>query len=1001
MSTSTSSDSIPDGWKETMDENNWSEEEREAWRVLHEARPGDLVLWSDRSIAMEVVDREQDEEGHHVLTVDKPRGEGTYEVHERYNNGKAKFTSPIGRATNLHFVERQPEPRDISEDEYEALVERMVENAIDAFIRLDYQDWDATVSDVVENWGEDVALRRWRGYKHHPDWQDGDPEAIFESVAKHSERGETTESDLSVRERAEVALYDDVYVEGRDMAESRLVADEGDYDELVERMAHLSVDRYDRKNYPDARHATRDTISDWVDDRQEQAYLSIIEYGTPRFDEADYSGLDEETASREMAFDILDHDVWEQVQREQRDRGEHDPTVRGLTYTNYHDVVDALVEKTLKQYDGRGFLRTTVQDIVEEWADSVEAHEWEGHRYRVYADGDVEDIFASVAVHSDANPFVWNPIASDKERRMAVQALTSDVVVAAENAIDHRGEGAIMVPVDEYLQDYLGMDDVDYSDFTAAHPEDIEETVARVFDSVEGDEVGWTFVDEIIEHGGRVPEMTNDWLLVDYGVIREAETQRRLAWFNRETGSVLVLSGRAAAPPDELRDADEPYEQFHLQIVEYGEDGSDYITTDVSLEEALNAAYDFLDADRADFRVIESRDDVWVQDHVTDEDINAGGVIDSLIPNMTWGGDDLLTLADSRARSLGNTLDYWGPELAKMTGYVTLAVAPKWLGDRLDGIRVEPNIDKQHGVGTNISKEFGAAPYEDGVGGKAEVEVNARPETFKKLGNKFAPKFVRRGLDEGDVGKGVVESAGAAVDSARSNPWGQEFLDEFGGSITSFFEVLDAGQGSATEDRMRREFVADFYQRDQDNLSQEEVDELWDDIAYEVRDDYDEYVQDEVDSAGWDDLSDEDVGISGMLMRGLDAERIVSGMEFLNVDDWLHRNTTLYGSDYVNGDPPTFEEWKEERFGPGKPAGPEEEARMMARFHKEVAGAGDAPDPLAELGIDEEQVGHIEDEQDALGDYNNSEYNSDDTFGNDFDDVADKFIADEPANDDE
>jgi len=1014
---STADSSIPQGFREMMEDNDWSEDERQAWRVLHEAREGDMVLWADRSIAMEVVGREQDDEGHHVLTVDKPRGEGTYEVHERYNRGNPKFTSPIGRANNLHFVDRTEAPRGLSEDEYTELVERLAENAVDTFMRLDYNDWPVAVADVVETWSEDVSLRRWRGYKHHGDWQDGDPQAIFESVVEHAmEQGgggrseqPDGEDSLPVREQAEIVLEDRVYVEGQEQAEASLIASETDYRETVESLAHHTADRIERKNYSDARVATRDTISDWIDDRESPALQSAIQYGNNRFDDEDYAELSMEEEERERAFDILDHEVWEEVNQMQRERGEHDPTVRGLTYTTYRDLIDALVEDTMRRYGGAGFLRTTVKDVTEDWADSVEAAEWQGHRHRVYAAGDAEDIFASAAIHSEANPFVWNPLADDKERRMAVQAVTADVVDAAETAIDEGQYDSEPVPADDYLTDELGLDGVTYDDFRSAHPEDVDEVVERVVASMEGDEVGWTFVDEIIESDGVVPEATNDWILVDYGVIRENERLRKLAWFDRGSGNVLVLSGMATAAPEDLAEADVAYDGFHISLHEYGEPQPEFLLSDAPLEDALDFAYDYLDADSADFRVIESSDEVWVQEQINDEDINAGGVVDALIPNMPWGTDDLITLADSTARRGGSAISDWGPELAKMTGYVVMAWAPKWAGDRLDGIRVEPNIHKRHGVGTNISKEFGAAPYEEGIGGRANVDLNIRPKTFSNLGEKYAPKFVRYGFSEGDIGKGAVRSAREGLDDIRSNSWGRAFMDTFGGSIEGVEKALKSGSVEARQQQMARNALANEKGVAPDDITKDEVRTYlnsdqsdmpdWmrgapDGLSFDADDEeqFKDYISDE--DFSWDDFERQDLGISGMLMRGLDSEQLVSSAEFLNIDKWLKSNFTLYGSDYVNGDPPTFEEWEEARYGPGKDGGPEAEAQRRARFAKEVAGADAPPDPISDMG-------YTEDEVDDLGDYQNTQYDSDDTFSDGFDETAEKFASNEPVDDED
>lgn len=996
-------DSIPDGWAETMDENGWTDEEKRAWEVLHDAREGDYVLWADRSLAMEVIDREQDEEGHHVLKVDKPRGEGHYEVHERYDDGNPKFTSGIGSANNLHFVERTDRPRGLEEDEYEELVARQSENAADNFRRYDYGSWSDAVEEQTGIWQDDVSFEDWVGYKHHPDWEDGDAEAIYESVLEHSTY-EGYDDSLPLPEKATAALYNDVFQEGRTVAEESIIASESDYWDTVEKLAHHSIDRYDRKSYSSARVAVRDTISDWIDDRQEPALRSVIQHGTQRFDDADEVYAEEQNPERELAFDILDHDVWEEVQELNRERGDHDPTIRGLTYSDYHELVDYLVGRTLQSYNGKGFLRTTVANVVDLWTYDVQQRQWEGHRHRVYAAGDVEDIFMSVVVHSDSDPFVWNPFAGDRERRLAKNALVSDVTEAASRAIDEQ-DSEPAVPADDYLQNNLGMEDMTYHELQEVEDRELDEFLSNVVDAVEGDEVGWTFVDEVIEFGGVVPEMTNDWMLVDYGIVREGSDLRKLAWFNRETGDVLVLSGTISyegGGPDE-EESGATVGDFHVTHHEFRADEPEFLLTDADIEEALQYVYDYLDADRADFRVIETREDAWVMDAIGDDDINAGGMLDALIPNMVLGSDDITALAGSSAEGAGKWLRFWWPEVKGVTAFAVMSLAPGFVGKALDGVRFEPSIHKKHGVGVNISKEFGEAPYGSGIGGKANVNVNVRPGTFRRLSERYAPKFMRYGFDEGDVGKGAVRAAGEGLEGVRGNQWGKAFLKTFGGSVETLEAALKGGMTQSQQEQMARQHLASERGVPESDVPDEDarkwlkgvfdendsgpgwMDRAPDGLFFDA--DSDEEFREHIQSQGfsWDDFENSNLGISAMLLRGLDAKAVTKGAKFFAVDKWLKDNFTFYGSDFVTSEPPTFEEWQEERYGPGRPGGPREEARRLARFHKEVAAGKDSPDPVEALGYDE----------DDLGDFDLSQYT--DEFGNDFEEVADRFREDEPA----
>lgn len=1043
--------SLPDPLETQRERRNWGEERTRAWQTFYDARPGDKVVWADRSIGMTVAETRVDSQGNRVVEVEKPRADGTYRLREKWDENRPRITSDIGRANNLRFTERgeSDRSRELTAAEYDDLVERLVENAVDSFLRHDYEDWSRAVADVVEDWSERVALRQWQGYTHHPDWQDGDPDTIFRSVVKHSTDGDfADDADLTTREQAELVVHDAVLASGRERAEETIVTDAEDYRDLVEKLAHHTLDRIDRKSYADARVATRDTISDWVDDRREPAYHAIIEYGYAQFDEAEYEHYEGEEMYREMAFDILNLDVWEEVQHLQRDRGQHDPTLRGLTREQYWELVDHLVGRTLRQWDD-GFLRTTARDVVQNWADRVANEQWAEHRHRIWADGDVEDIFASATIHAETNPFVWNPFAADKERRMAEQAILADVVDQAEDTYDETQPETEPVPANEYMEDVLGVD-VTYDDLKEAEPQEVNKTLSRITEAMNGDEVGWTFVDEIIEMGGTVPETTNDWVLVDYGVIREGDQLRKLAWFNRGTGDVLVLSGMANGTPEQLTDLADPYDQFHVTFHEYQASEPEFVCESVSLEAGLECVLDYVDETKADIRIIETRDGDFVQEQITEEDINTGGVIDSLVPNLPIGSEDILTAADNRARGVaGFVTRDWLPELAAITAYTAISVAPRWVGERLDGVRVEPSISKRHGVGTKVSKNFGKAPHESGIGGRAQVELNVRPETFSTLGERYAPQILRRGFEEGDLGKGAVREVGEGIeglrtwgqwyndatipeiqqtdldslgleelqaladrtdrgyadddytdaDKLRKKLWGyanhaepqsfgQAFLDEFGDSAMSFFDVLSEGVEDAQEERLKREFLADFH-----DIPEEEVDveAMWDEdeIAPEVLQGYYEDVIEEANFS-WDEFERQDLGISGLLMRGLDAESLVKGAEFFDVDDWLEENFTFVGGDYWEGEEqPTFAEWKAERYGPGQPAGPEEEARQMARFHKEVAAADvEAADPFESLGIDPEMV-------ERQGDYEQAQYQFDGEFGNDFDNVAERLDAQE------
>ena len=181
-------------------------------------------------------------------------------------------------------------------------------------------------------------------------------------------------------------------------------------------------------------------------------------------------------------------------------------------------------------------------------------------------------------------------------------------------------------------------------------------------------------------------------------------------------------------------------------------------------------------------------------------------------------------------------------------------------------------------------------------------------------------------------------------------------------------------------EELRREFIADYYELLDDNEYVDDPYELvdttadWESLPDIAREDYGEYIEEKVEEIGIDDMKPDDLrndtlGISGMLMRGLDAESTIDAAEFFNIKSWLEDRGTLYGSDYVGDDEiPTFEEWQAEMFGPGEPSGPEEEARRLARYHREVAGNAEAPEPYDFFDVGEDVMEEMERQSDEIAD---------------------------------
>ena len=350
----------------------WSDTERELMETLYSLEPGDEVLFADRSVPLQVERVTTTEDGRRRVTVKGQRG-GVYTITENYDpQGRPKPTSSAGRATNLQVTARagsddkihdEPPDASLTEEQYDELVEDLTQRAVDAYMRMDYESITGAVNDVIEEWLDDVAFHRWN--EHQIPYHEDAPEEIFNSVMEHE--GEWPEpntqyAEATPRNQAEIVLQEEVLERAKPRAEETLITNPEEYDEAVEKLAHLSIDRYEQKNYPSARVATRDTVSNYIDRHGETVHEAIVEYGDPPTGaEIDhYQG--EEDPLRERAYDTLDIAVWDRVSEIQRERGDHDPTKRGLTALQFEDLVEDLVERTLRRHHeiGRASCRERV-----------------------------------------------------------------------------------------------------------------------------------------------------------------------------------------------------------------------------------------------------------------------------------------------------------------------------------------------------------------------------------------------------------------------------------------------------------------------------------------------------------------------------------------------------------------------------------------------------------------------------------------------------------------
>lgn len=759
----------PDSW-EAARERAWADHEKQAWLVFHEAQAGDRIIWGDRANPLEVTAVETID-GLRRLHVEGPRG-GEYTLKEGYTSrGDPQFTAPDGPADTLVFVE-QAGPPAISEAQMDDLVSELVDRAVETYRREDYMTFEAAAQDVAELFAEDVAFRRWDGYDPSP--HIADPEAVYRTIIRHAPHHDP-EYDFSGDERdhAVRALTRSIVEAGQPRAEQLLIRDEESYQEVVETLANRALDRYSDRAYLDPRSAVREEVDAFISQHTQPLFESILQYSPNEIDdpelyedliERDEAGniIDPAAVTREMAFDTLEADVWLRVREERRTIGEHDPTIRGLTFEQYDSLVEELTRQTLQEYIAQGhrFLRTPASRVVKAWADTVENQTWAGHRHNRWQPGDADDIFRSIVLLSDQNPRDWNPFREDSARYVAVQALTDDVLGQADRLLDEQPEEVTTLPADEYLDEVMHLD-MSYEEVIAESMDEPGDIIEDAIDALEGDEMGWTFVDEILLMGGRVPQMTNDWILIDYGIVREGATLRKLAWFHRESGDVLTLTGAIDQPIDELpADAEAvSYDTFQVMRHEFMSDQEQYLLQTAPLEVALNFVYDYVGADRADIRMIEDvNGDVYVQDRLEDADFDEAGVLDALVPNLSLPApitdSDLYTLTERVSSRLVHTgIDYSG-FLLQGARIVVLSWFPHWASKRLAGVRVNPNVSKKYGVGVNAAYEYGAGKDDPGFGGQIKITGSVRPRTLRNMGGKVTPDFLRNI----DWGRARIES---------------------------------------------------------------------------------------------------------------------------------------------------------------------------------------------------------------------------------------------------
>jgi hypothetical protein len=162
------------------------------------------------------------------------------------------------------------------------------------------------------------------------------------------------------------------------------------------------------------------------------------------------------------------------------------------------------------------------------------------------------------------------------------------------------------------------------------------------------------------------------------------------------------------------------------------------------------------------------------------------------------------------------------------------------------------------------------------------------------------------------------------------------------------------------------------------------------------------------ESAEWDQLDGQELGIGGLFLRGLDLDTAARLADHWNLTDRFETrlNSALPSGQQAPTRPgfPSFEEWREGRFGAGTFRGLPEKAKQKARYLREMAEEVPGIESHEVMGSDPEirdaaQRHHEVSEHYRETDYANMENFYGEQFGNAFDDAAEKFARQRPVDD--
>jgi len=173
---------------------------------------------------------------------------------------------------------------------------------------------------------------------------------------------------------------------------------------------------------------------------------------------------------------------------------------------------------------------------------------------------------------------------------------------------------------------------------------------------------------------------------------------------------------------------------------------------------------------------------------------------------------------------------------------------------------------------------------------------------------------------------------------------------------------------------------------------------------------------DEVDRLGriasgqvsWDDLDGTDLSVWGLFLRGVDMDTAAQLSDRWNLSDRFQTRLSDVlpnNLEPTRPDVPSFEEWLDTRRGRNAIGSATDKARAKARYFREIAGTANDSIPTRDAlgwspGVQDESE-RMRDAQEHFDDtdYQNYEQFYGKEFGNAFDDVAHKFVEQQPQRD--